>query len=48
MLLGLIVLGILIILLNYIDALPDSPANGYTIGGFLSILAGALLATRYR
>lgn len=48
MLLGLIVLGILIILLNYINALPDSPANWYTIGGFVSILVGALLATRYR
>ncbi len=48
MLLGLLVLGVLIILLNYIDALPKSPANWYTLAGFLSILAGALLATRYR
>ncbi len=48
MLLGLLVLGILVILLNYIDALPKSPTNWYTLGGFLAILAGALLATRYR
>ncbi len=48
LLLGLLLLGVLIILLNYIDALPKSPANWYTLGGFVCILAGALLATRYR
>ena len=48
LLLGLLVVGVLVILLNYIDALPKSPANWYTLGGFVCILAGALLATRYR
>lgn len=48
MLLGLLVLGVLVILLNYIDALPGSPTNWYTLGGFVCILAGALLATSYR
>jgi len=48
MLLSMLVLGALLFLLNYIGALPKSPANWYTLVGFGFILAGALLATRYR
>jgi hypothetical protein len=34
--------------LNYIGALPHSPANWYTLGAILAIMAGGLMATRYR
>ena len=40
--------GIVLIILNYVDALPSSPTNWYTIGGLAAILAGATMATRYR
>lgn len=48
MLLTLLLLGVLFIVLNYIDALPSSPTNWYTLGGLICILAAALLSTRYR
>jgi Cell division protein CrgA len=48
MLLGLLVVGIAAIILNYVQALPASPTNWYTLGGLVAILAAALAATRYR
>jgi hypothetical protein len=48
MLLGLLLLGVLLIVLNYVNALPSSPTNWYTLGGLVCILTGALLSTRYR
>ena len=48
LLLGLLFLGIVVIILNYVQALPASPTNWYTLGGIVSLLAGALLATGYR
>ncbi len=48
LLLGLVVLGIAAIILNYVQALPASPTNWYTLGGLVAVLAAALLATRYR
>jgi hypothetical protein len=48
MLLSLLLLGVLFIVLNYIDALPSSPTNWYTLGGLICILSAALLSTRYR
>jgi hypothetical protein len=48
LLLGLLVLGVLVIVLNYIGALPHSPANWYTLGAILAIMAGGLMSTRYR
>jgi len=48
MLLALLLVGILCIILNYIDVLPASPTNWYVVGGLVAILASALLATRYR
>jgi Cell division protein CrgA len=48
MLLTLLAVGVLFIVLNYIDALPDSPTNWYTLGGLICILAAALMSTRYR
>jgi len=47
-LLALLALGVLVVILNYIEALPASPTNWYTLGGLLAVLAAALLATRYR
>jgi hypothetical protein len=48
MLLGLLGAGVLVIILNYVQALPASPTNWYTLGGIVALLAGALLATGYR
>jgi hypothetical protein len=48
MLLILLVVGVGVIILNYVQVLPSSPTNWYTLGGLLSIVLGALAATRYR
>ncbi len=48
MILTLLIGGVFAIILNYIQALPSSPTNWYTLGGLIAILAGALSATRYR
>ena len=47
-LLASLLLGVLLIILNYINVLPASPTNWYTLGGLISILTGAVLATHYR
>ena len=47
-LLALLVIGVLAIILNYIQLLPASPTNWYTLVGLVLILSGALAATRYR
>ncbi len=47
-LLTVLVLGVATIILNYVQALPGSPTNWYTLGGLVAILVGALAATRYR
>ena len=48
LLLVLLLLGVLAIILNYIQVLPSSPTNWYVVGGMVSILVAALMATRYR
>lgn len=48
LLLTLLFLGVVVIILNYVQALPSSPSDWYTIGGVVALLAGALLATGYR
>lgn len=48
LLLSLLVAGVAIIILNYVQALPSSPSDWYTIGGVVALLAGTLLATGYR
>ncbi|HWD25065.1 MAG TPA: cell division protein CrgA [Acidimicrobiales bacterium] len=48
LILGLLVGGVFVIMLNYINVLPASPTNWYLVGGLVSILAGALAATQYR
>jgi hypothetical protein len=47
-LLGLLLVGVLCIILNYIQVLPASPTNWYVVGGLVAILAAALMATSYR
>lgn len=46
--LGLLVLGTLMIVLNYFDVLPSSPTNWYLLGGILLIASGFVVATQYR
>lgn len=48
LLLGLLILGVIVIILNYVQVLPASPTNWYTLVGLIGILSGAMLATRYR
>jgi hypothetical protein len=44
----LMVLGVLMILLNYLGVLPGSVTVWYLIGGLGVIFVGFLMATRYR
>ena len=46
-LLVLLVLGLLLIVGNYVGILPASPSNWYLIGGLLGIVVGAMMATQY-
>jgi hypothetical protein len=48
MILGLLFLGVAMTILNYLDVLPSSPSDWYTVGGIVAILAGVLSATFYR
>ena len=47
MVLGLLVVGVLTILLNYLTVLPGSVTVWYLITGLVLIFAGFLMATRY-
>jgi hypothetical protein len=42
------VLGVLMILLNYLSVLPGGVSVWYLIGGLAVIFVGFLMATRYR
>jgi hypothetical protein len=46
--LGLLILGAMMIVLNYFDVLPSSPTNWYLLGGIGLIAAGFVTATQYR
>jgi hypothetical protein len=48
LILGLLISGVIVIILNYIGEMPSSPTNWYTLGCLVAIVTGALLATRYR
>jgi len=45
--LGMLVLGVLMILLNYLTVLPGSVTIWYLVGGLVLIFAGFIMATRY-
>jgi len=47
MVLGLLVLGVLMILLNYLTVLPGAVSVWYLIAGLVLIFGGFILATRY-
>jgi hypothetical protein len=45
----LLALGVIVIILNYIDiVLPGATSNGYLLGGLGLILGGIITATQYR
>jgi Cell division protein CrgA len=44
----LLILGLLMILLNYLSVLPGSVSGWYLVGGLGLLLGGFLVATRYR
>jgi Cell division protein CrgA len=47
LLLGLLIIGLLTIVLNYVNVLPGGTTNGYLIGGIVLIVAGLFMATFY-
>lgn len=46
--LGLLVAGVLLILLNYLTVLPGGTSAWYLVAGLVVIFAGFVMATRYR
>ena len=40
-------LGIVVIILNYVELLPGSVSNWWVLGGLLLILVGIIAATQY-
>lgn len=44
----LLVAGVLMILLNYVELLPAAPSNWYLLGGLGLVLGGIVTATQYR
>jgi len=48
LLFGLLIVGGLVIILNYMGLLPNAPQNYYLIGGLVAILGGIMVATQYR
>ena len=46
-LLILLVVGLLLIVGNYVGIMPASPSNWYLIGGLVGIVVGAMMATQY-
>jgi hypothetical protein len=47
LLLVLLVVGLLLIVGNYVGIMPASPSNWYLIGGLVGIVVGAMMATQY-
>jgi hypothetical protein len=45
---GLLIIGALMIVLNYLELLPGAATNWYLLGGLFAILAGIVVATQYR
>ncbi|MGH9065076.1 MAG: cell division protein CrgA [Acidimicrobiales bacterium] len=48
LLLSLLVLGILVIIVNYLAVLPGGASNWYLLVGLALICAGFVVATQYR
>ncbi len=47
LLLALLVLGLLLIVLNYVGVLPSGTHNYYLVAGIVAIIAGLVMATTY-
>ena len=45
---ALLGIGMLVIIVNYMDVLPGGANNWYLLGGLMSITAGFIVATKYR
>jgi hypothetical protein len=45
---ALLIVGALVIVLNYLELLPGAASNWYLLGGLGGILAGIVVATQYR
>jgi hypothetical protein len=45
---GLLIVGAIMIVLNYLELLPGSASNLYLLGGLGLILSGIFVATQYR
>jgi len=45
---ALLILGTLMIVLNYIELLPGAVSNWYLVGGLVMIFGGIVTATQYR
>jgi len=45
--LALLILGALVIILNYFDVLPAGPSDWYLLVGIVMIASGFIVATRY-
>ena len=45
---GLLVTGMLLIIVNYLEVLPGGASNWYLLGGLALITGGFITATRYR
>ncbi len=48
LIIGLLLLGMLTIVLNYVGVLPGSASNWYLLIGLAFITGGFMVATRYR
>jgi hypothetical protein len=48
LILVLLILGALMIVLNYFNVLPAGPSNWYLVGGIVLIAGGFVVATQYR
>ncbi|MDA8379320.1 MAG: hypothetical protein M0020_00555 [Actinomycetota bacterium] len=46
--LGLLALGFLMIILNYVNVFPGGASNWYLFGGLVLLFAGGVTATRFR
>jgi hypothetical protein len=47
LILGLLVAGALMIVLNYFNVMPAGPSNWYLVGGIVLIAGGFVVATQY-
>jgi hypothetical protein len=48
LILAFLILGAMMIVLNYFDVLPAAPTNWYLLGGVALIATGFITATQYR